>query len=62
MDRGLYRLLRYFALIGNAAYILWILRNGVDEGFQGLGTVEAVSMIGLVILLILNFGLLYKRR
>jgi hypothetical protein len=54
--------LKYIALVGNTVYILWILRNGIDEGFKGIGTVQAVSLTGLVFLLILNIILLWRQR
>ncbi|MBI2451972.1 hypothetical protein HYV50_02735 [Candidatus Pacearchaeota archaeon] len=44
--------------MGNVAYILWILYNGIDEGFKDIGIVQIVSLIGLLILLALNIFLL----
>lgn len=55
------RSLQYIALFGNAIYILWISYNAIDEGFRGVGNVQAVSLGGLVCLLILNIFLLRKR-
>jgi hypothetical protein len=53
-------LFRYAAIAGNVVYVLWILRNGIDEGFAG-GLVQFVSMIGLMLLLALNAVLLWHR-
>lgn len=54
--------LRYLALIGNVTYILWIIYNGIDEGSRNVGRVEAVSLTGLLVLLILNAALLWKSK
>lgn len=56
----IYNLLRYVALFGNAVYLLWILRNGINEDFRAR-PVELVSCVGLMFLLALNFVLLYRR-
>lgn len=48
-------------MFGNLAYILWIVWNGIDEGSKGIGTVQAVSLTGLVILLILNLYLFSQK-
>jgi hypothetical protein len=53
-------LLRYAAIAGNVIYVLWIVRNGINEGFRGR-LVEVVSLVGLLVLLILNAVLLYHR-
>ncbi len=50
--------IRYIAITGNIAYILWILYNGIDEGFKDIGIVQIVSLVGLLILLALNIFLL----
>jgi len=54
------RLLRYAAILGNILYILWILYNGLNEGFSGT-MVEMVSYIGLILLLGVNVLLLSLR-
>ena len=56
------KLLKNLALIGDALYAFWILYNGIDEGFRAIRTVEAVALIGLVVLLILNIILLRKSK
>jgi len=56
----LYRLLRFISISGNVIFVLWILRNGINEGFRGT-PLEIVSYVGLMILLLLNTFLLYKR-
>ena len=50
-------ILRYAAVLGNLVFFLWILYNGIDEGFQGT-RVELVSSITLMGLLCLNGVLL----
>jgi hypothetical protein len=49
--------LRYVAIAGNMLFVLWILYNGINEGFRGT-PVEIVSYVGLVVLLLLNAILL----
>jgi hypothetical protein len=61
MERIIYRCLRYLAIAGNVAFVLWILRNGINEGFKAT-PVEIVSYVGLVILLLLNTFLLLERQ
>lgn len=51
-------LLRYLALAGNALFILWILRNGINEGFNAT-LLEKISYVGLLLLLLLNIILIY---
>jgi hypothetical protein len=53
-------LFRYIAIAGNAIYVLWILVNGISEGFKGT-IVEIVSYIGLLLLLALNTVLLFRK-
>jgi hypothetical protein len=53
--------LRYLAVAGDVAYILWIVRNGMESGFRGT-PVEVVSFVGLIVLLALNAGLLLPWR
>ena len=55
-----FKFIRYIAIFGNVIYILWILLNGIDEGFSGT-TVQVVSYVGLIFLLILNIILLYRK-
>jgi hypothetical protein len=50
-------ILRYLAVAGNILFILWILYNGINEGFNGT-VPEIISYIGLVLLLGLNSALL----
>ncbi len=50
------------ALFGNAMYILWILYNAIDERGQGISTVQAIVLIGLVFLLALNSIILFKKK
>jgi hypothetical protein len=52
--------LRYCAVAGNILFILWIVRNGFNEGFRGTPP-EVASFIGLLVLLTLNSALLWRR-
>jgi len=56
----IYLSLRLIVIWANIIFVLWILRNGINEGFKGT-LLEIVSYIGLMILLLLNSFLLYKR-
>ena len=56
----IFRLLRFCAIAANIIFVLWILSNGINEGFRGT-PIEIVSYIGLMILLLLNSFLLYRR-
>jgi hypothetical protein len=53
--------LRYTAIAGNVIFILWVLRNGINEGFRGTPS-EVASFVGLVALLTLNSVLLWRRK
>lgn len=56
----MYDLFRPIAIFGNIIFILWILLNGINEGFSGT-VLEKISYIALLILLALNAILLYRR-
>ena len=56
-DQTIYKFLRLVAITGNGIFVLWILYNGIDEGFQG-NIYQIVSYLGLIFLLILNALLL----
>jgi hypothetical protein len=57
-----HKILRYLVFFGDIIYILWILYNGIDEGFRNIASVRAFALIGLIILLTLNIFLLTSRR
>ncbi len=57
----MYNILKYVAIIGNVIYILWIIYNGIDEGFQYIGSVQTIALTGMIFLLILNVVLLNKK-
>lgn len=61
MARNIFKLLRYTAIFGDVLFILWVSFNAIDEGFTGT-LYQKVSYIGLVFLLILNIGLLYRKK
>ena len=50
--------LKYLALAGDTVYILWVLYNGIDEGFRDIGSIQGIVSIGLMLLLVLNIFLL----
>jgi len=57
-----HEILRLLALVGNVIYILWILYNGIDEGFKNIASVQAISLLGLLFLLAINIFLLFRQR
>jgi hypothetical protein len=52
---------KYLAIFGNILFILWISYNGINEGFKGITPVQAVSYIGLIMLLVLNIFLFARK-
>lgn len=54
-------LLPRIAIVGNVIFVLWIVRNGINEGFSGTMP-EKVSYISLIILLVLNTALIYRQQ
>ena len=52
--------LTILAVAGNAVFVLWVLVNGINEGFVG-SLVEKASYIGLIGLLAINSFLLLGR-
>jgi hypothetical protein len=54
------RWLRYGAIVGDVVFVLWIVRNGINEGFSA-PPVQMASYFGLVVLLALNAALLASR-
>ncbi len=61
MNSDLHRLLRYAATFGNVVFVLWMLANGIDEGFRGSTGPQIASYIGLTLLLGLNTLLIYRK-
>lgn len=57
----LLEMLSLIAIIGNILFVLWILYNGINEGFQGT-TIEKFSYITLMGLLAVNAFLLIRNR
>ena len=53
--------LKYLAIFGNVAYVLWIIWNGMEEGFKAT-IVQQVSYLGIILLLILNAYLLSRKK
>jgi hypothetical protein len=56
------KFLKYLAIAGNALYFLWIVYNGIDEGFASATLVQSVSYVGILLLLVFNAILLYESR
>jgi hypothetical protein len=56
-----FKLLRLAAVCGNVVFVLWIIYNAIDDGFQGT-PYEIASGIGLILLLSLNSVLLFLNR
>ncbi|MBI1342957.1 MAG: hypothetical protein GC171_08490 [Terrimonas sp.] len=57
----IFKLLRGGAMTANMVFVLWILYNGIQEGFRGT-VPEIISYIGLMLLLTLNTLLLSVQR
>ena len=56
-NRQLIQLLKYVVITGNIIFILWLLYNGISEGFKGT-LVQIFSYAGLIGLLTVNSILL----
>ena len=54
-------MLTVFAVIGNILFILWVLYNGINEGFAG-SVPQKISLIGLMVLLTINTTLILDKR
>jgi hypothetical protein len=52
--------LKLIAVAGNILFILWMLYNGIDEGFRA-SAYQLASYVGLTLLLILNSVLLFTK-
>ena len=61
-EQRIVRLLTKLALLGNILFVLWMLFNGIDEGFRGSTGPQIVSYIGLGLLLALNGFLLLRNK
>ncbi len=57
MQNMLVKWSRYAAILGNFVFMVWVIYNGIDEGFQGT-FYQILSYIGLILLLTLNSILL----
>ncbi len=57
---SLSKVLRYCAVAGNVLFILWMLYNGMDEGFRAT-PYQLASYLGLTLLLLLNSVLLFQK-
>ena len=64
MENGkslLTELLTKAAIAGNILFVIWILYNGINEGFQGT-MIEKLSYIILIGLLVINSFLIIRNR
>ena len=52
-------IIKYLAVTGNILFILWILYNGINEGFQA-NLIEKISYFSLIGLLCVNSFLILK--
>ncbi len=59
-DRELISLLRYAAIWGNVLFILWMLLNGINEGFKD-SFMEKIKYISMFVLLAINSILLCSK-
>ena len=55
-----HELLTYAAVAGNGLFILWMLYNGMDEGWRAT-PYQLLSYAGLTVLLILNSYLVLRK-
>ena len=55
-------LIKYLVVIGDVTYILWILYNGINEGFRNIRSVESIVLMGLILLLSFNIIILFKQK
>jgi hypothetical protein len=59
-DKPLISFLRYAAIVGNIVFLLWILSNGIKEGFKA-PTEEKFYYIGVMALLAISSLCLFNR-
>ena len=55
------RAMTWLALAGNSVFIVWVLYNGIDEGFRGTPA-QIASWLLLTALLVLDSALIVSRR
>jgi hypothetical protein len=60
-DNPVMRIIIGAAVAGNILFILWILFNGINEGFQGT-IIEKISYISLMGLMAVNAFLLIRNQ
>lgn len=53
--------IRPLIIAANILFVLWIVFNGIDSGFQGT-IFEKLSFISLIVLLLLNSYILVKKK
>ena len=55
----LLKLLSFATVAGDILFVLWVLYNGINEGFKGT-TIEKLSYITLSVLLLVNAFLIIR--
>ena len=53
--------IRKIVIIANLVFVLWILYNGINEGFKA-SLVEKFSYLALILLLVMNTFLLLRSK
>ena len=49
-------------MAGDVLFVLWILYNAIDEGFKGINSIQGIVPLCLVVVLVINFVILWKNR
>ncbi len=58
-DKEMLKLFKRMAIVGNILFVLWLVFNGIDEGFQA-SPLQKLSYLTLITLLLVNAWLLAK--
>jgi hypothetical protein len=58
--KSLLNFFSWLAIFGNVIFIIWIIYNGIDEGFSGT-PVQIASYLGLTLLLLLNIFIIWRK-
>jgi len=60
-NNSIYKILGCVAIIGNILFCLWLLFNGMDEGWKA-SPMQMVSYVCLICLLIVNSVLILRKK
>jgi hypothetical protein len=58
---GILDFIKKIAIVANLVFVLWILYNGINEGFKA-SLVEKFSYLALILLLVMNTFLLLRSK